>query len=159
MRYRDWWHARWNRAVSEVNEPRHQSITSRLLHTFDLDRSCWRIRLVVSSIATSPQESLSERAQDPSQKESDKDVLPRIWRAQASTLPCIFRMTPLCFECIYRGGSMLADTLQAFTLLHEEGFCVGASSGLNVEAAVQVARDLGPGHTVVTLLCDSGLVS
>ena len=43
-----------------------------------------------------------------------------------------------------------------FYLLHEEGFFVGASSGLNVAAAVKVATDLGPGHTVVTCLCDSG---
>ncbi|XP_064398039.1 uncharacterized protein LOC135344719 isoform X2 [Halichondria panicea] len=43
-----------------------------------------------------------------------------------------------------------------FYLLHEEGFFVGASSGLNVAAAVQVARKMGPGHTIVTCLCDSG---
>nr|CAB3228069.1 cysteine synthase 1 [Phallusia mammillata] len=43
-----------------------------------------------------------------------------------------------------------------FRLLHEEGFYLGASSGLNVAAAVQIARDLGPGHTVVTCLCDTG---
>ncbi|KAL5474601.1 hypothetical protein EMCRGX_G026573 [Ephydatia muelleri] len=43
-----------------------------------------------------------------------------------------------------------------FYLLHEEGFFVGASSGLNVAAAVKVARKLGPGHTVVTCLCDNG---
>lgn len=43
-----------------------------------------------------------------------------------------------------------------YRLLHEEGFYVGASSGLNVAAAVQVAKDLGPGNTVVTCLCDSG---
>lgn len=43
-----------------------------------------------------------------------------------------------------------------FYLLHEEGFFVGASSGMNVAGAVQVARDLGPGHMVVTCLCDSG---
>ncbi|CAI8040114.1 Cysteine synthase 1 [Geodia barretti] len=43
-----------------------------------------------------------------------------------------------------------------FYLLHEEGFFVGASSGLNVAAAVRVAKDMGPGHTVVTCLCDSG---
>ena len=45
---------------------------------------------------------------------------------------------------------------QTFRLLHEEGFYVGASSGLNVIAAVQVAKKLGPGHTVVTCLCDTG---
>ncbi|XP_064623104.1 uncharacterized protein LOC135485214 [Lineus longissimus] len=43
-----------------------------------------------------------------------------------------------------------------FRLLHQEGFFVGASSGLNVSAAVKVAKMLGPGHTVVTCLCDTG---
>lgn len=43
-----------------------------------------------------------------------------------------------------------------FRVLHEEGFFVGASSGLNVAAAVQVAHQMGPGHTIVTCLCDTG---
>jgi len=43
-----------------------------------------------------------------------------------------------------------------YRLLQEEGFFVGASTGINVCAAVEVARRLGPGHTVVTVLCDSG---
>lgn len=43
-----------------------------------------------------------------------------------------------------------------FDLLKEEGLCVGGSSGINVAGAIRLARDLGPGHTVVTLLCDSG---
>ena len=43
-----------------------------------------------------------------------------------------------------------------FDLLTDEGIFVGASSGLNVAAAVQVAKKLGPGHTVATILCDSG---
>ncbi|XP_072032059.1 uncharacterized protein [Amphiura filiformis] len=43
-----------------------------------------------------------------------------------------------------------------FRLLHEDGFFVGASSGLNVVAAVQVAKMLGPGHVIVTCLCDTG---
>ncbi|UVE17511.1 cysteine synthase A [Pseudomonas sp. LS44] len=43
-----------------------------------------------------------------------------------------------------------------YHLLREEGLCLGSSSGINVAAAVQVARELGPGHTVVTLLCDRG---
>jgi cysteine synthase A len=41
-------------------------------------------------------------------------------------------------------------------LLREEGIFVGSSSGLNCVAAVRAARKLGPGHTIVTVLCDSG---
>jgi cysteine synthase A len=43
-----------------------------------------------------------------------------------------------------------------FRILHEEGFFVGASSGLNVAAAVKVAKALGPGKTIISCLCDSG---
>ena len=43
-----------------------------------------------------------------------------------------------------------------FDLLNHEGLCVGGSSGINVAGAVRLARDLGPGHTIVTLLCDYG---
>lgn len=43
-----------------------------------------------------------------------------------------------------------------FSLLVEEGLSVGGSAGLNVAAAVRVAKALGPGHTVVTILCDGG---
>lgn len=43
-----------------------------------------------------------------------------------------------------------------FDLLKEEGLCLGGSSGINVGGAVQMARELGPGHTIVTVLCDSG---
>lgn len=46
---------------------------------------------------------------------------------------------------------------QALRLLREEGLCVGGSSGVNVAGAIRLARELGPGHTVVTILCDSGL--
>ncbi len=45
---------------------------------------------------------------------------------------------------------------QVFELLRHEGLSVGGSAGLNVAAAMRVARDLGPGHTVVTILCDGG---
>ena len=45
---------------------------------------------------------------------------------------------------------------QVFDLLQHEGLSVGGSAGLNVAAAIQVARAMGPGHTVVTILCDSG---
>jgi len=43
-----------------------------------------------------------------------------------------------------------------FDLLRQEGLVLGGSSGINVAAAMKVARRLGPGHTVVTILCDYG---
>jgi len=43
-----------------------------------------------------------------------------------------------------------------YRLPDEEGFFLGGSSGLNVAASVEVARTLGPGHTIATILCDSG---
>jgi cysteine synthase A len=43
-----------------------------------------------------------------------------------------------------------------FDLLAHEGLCVGPSSGVNVAGAMRLARHLGPGHTVVTILCDYG---
>jgi cysteine synthase A len=43
-----------------------------------------------------------------------------------------------------------------FELLGEEGLCLGGSSGINVAGAMQLARELGPGHVIVTVLCDSG---
>ena len=43
-----------------------------------------------------------------------------------------------------------------YRLLHQEGWFFGSSSGINLVAAVKIAKDLGPGHTVVTILCDSG---
>ena len=41
-----------------------------------------------------------------------------------------------------------------FDLLRDEGLCLGGSSGINIAGAVRLARDLGPGHTIVTILCD-----
>src|ERR1700722_7557506 len=50
-----------------------------------------------------------------------------------------------------------AETVSyVYRLLREEGLFVGSTSGVNVAAAVRVARDLGPGHVVVTVLCDTG---
>ncbi|MEM6939161.1 MAG: cysteine synthase A [Pseudomonadota bacterium] len=43
-----------------------------------------------------------------------------------------------------------------FDLLAEEGLCMGASTGVNIAGAMRLARDLGPGHTIVTILCDYG---
>ena len=43
-----------------------------------------------------------------------------------------------------------------FGLLEEEGLCLGASSGVNVAGAIRMAKAMGPGHTIVTILCDYG---
>jgi cysteine synthase A len=62
-------------------------------------------------------------------------------------------------------GSPIDDAVQiedpeivrtTYRLLQEEGLFLGSTSGTNVAAAVRVARELGPGHTVVTVLCDGG---
>jgi cysteine synthase len=62
-------------------------------------------------------------------------------------------------------GASLDDAVQvddaaivrmSYRLLHEEGLFLGGTSGANVAAAVQVARDLGRGNTIVTILCDGG---
>ena len=62
-------------------------------------------------------------------------------------------------------GSPIDDAVQiddpeivrtTYALLEQEGLFLGSTSGTNVAAAVRVARDLGPGHTVVTVLCDGG---
>jgi cysteine synthase A len=45
---------------------------------------------------------------------------------------------------------------QVFSLLIDEGISVGGSAGINVAAAIQTARQMGPGHTIVTVLCDGG---
>lgn len=43
-----------------------------------------------------------------------------------------------------------------FDLLENEGLCLGGSSGINVAGAMRMAREMGPGHTIVTVLCDYG---
>ena len=43
-----------------------------------------------------------------------------------------------------------------YDLLLEEGLLLGGSSAINIAGAMALARDLGPGHTIVTILCDSG---
>ena len=44
----------------------------------------------------------------------------------------------------------------AFDLLANEGLCMGGSTAINVAGAIRMARDMGPGHTIVTVLCDYG---
>lgn len=43
-----------------------------------------------------------------------------------------------------------------FDLLEHEGLCLGGSSGINIAGAIRLAKELGPGHRIVTLLCDGG---
>jgi cysteine synthase A len=43
-----------------------------------------------------------------------------------------------------------------YRMLQQEGWFFGSSSGINLGAAVKIAKDLGPGHTIVTILCDGG---
>ncbi len=43
-----------------------------------------------------------------------------------------------------------------FDLLEQEGLCMGGSTGINIAGAIRMAREMGPGHTIVTILCDYG---
>ncbi|MDF1681458.1 cysteine synthase A [Ponticaulis sp.] len=43
-----------------------------------------------------------------------------------------------------------------FNLVQEEGLCLGGSAGVNIAGAIELAKELGPGHTIVTILCDYG---
>ena len=50
-----------------------------------------------------------------------------------------------------------AETMHyVYRLLREEGLLLGSTSGINVAAAVKLAKQLGPGHTIATILCDGG---
>lgn len=50
-----------------------------------------------------------------------------------------------------------AEAVQiVFDLLQQEGLCLGGSTGINIAGAMRVAKELGPGHTIVTVLCDYG---
>ena len=43
-----------------------------------------------------------------------------------------------------------------FEMLEEEGICLGGSSGINIAGAIRMAKDMGTGKTIVTILCDYG---
>lgn len=50
-----------------------------------------------------------------------------------------------------------AEAVQlVFDLVEHEGLCLGGSTGINIAGAIRLAKDLGPGHTIVTILCDYG---
>ncbi|MEJ8573792.1 cysteine synthase A [Microbaculum marinum] len=69
------------------------------------------------------------------------------------------RITPI-IEDIEVDTAFLIEDSEAvpvvFDLLEHEGLCLGGSSGVNVAGAIRLARELGPGHTIVTVLCDIG---
>ena len=55
----------------------------------------------------------------------------------------------LCFEVSDEEMMPILHSLQ-----EDEGLCVGTSAGINVAGAMKVAKHLGPGHTIITMLCD-----
>lgn len=58
--------------------------------------------------------------------------------------------------CISQNSVTAPCLLQAAYLLRNDGLFVGSSAAMNCVGAVKVARSLGPGHTVATVLCDGG---
>ncbi|MEK7264871.1 MAG: cysteine synthase A [Pseudomonadota bacterium] len=61
----------------------------------------------------------------------------------------------LAFDDAYRIGDEEALNI-IFRLVQEEGLCLGGSSGVNIAGAIRLAKELGPGATIVTILCDYG---
>lgn len=69
------------------------------------------------------------------------------------------RVTPIIEGLKVDNAYLVADEEAVpviFDLLEHEGLCLGGSSGINVAGAIRLARDLGPGRTIVTVLCDFG---
>ena len=69
------------------------------------------------------------------------------------------RVTPIIEQARVDHAYLIPDeeaVLAVYELLEHEGLCLGGSSGINVAGAIQLAKQLGPGHTIVTILCDSG---
>jgi len=69
------------------------------------------------------------------------------------------RVTPIIADIHVDKAYLIPDTealAYVFDLLEQEGLCLGGSSGINVAGAVRLAKDLGPGHTIVTVLTDYG---
>jgi cysteine synthase A len=69
------------------------------------------------------------------------------------------RITPI-IEGMHVDNAYLIEDSEAvpivFDLLEHEGLCLGGSSGVNIAGAIRLAKDLGPGHTIVTVLADYG---
>jgi cysteine synthase A len=69
------------------------------------------------------------------------------------------RVTPVIETAKVDDAYLIPDeetVLVIYELLEHEGLCLGGSTGVNVAGAIRLARQLGPGHTIVTILCDYG---
>jgi len=69
------------------------------------------------------------------------------------------RVTPIIKQAKVDEAYLIPDkeaVLVIYDLLEHEGLCLGGSTGINVAGAIRLARQLGPGHTIVTVLCESG---
>ena len=69
------------------------------------------------------------------------------------------RVTPIIADIAVDKAYLIPDeeaVPTVFDLLEHEGLCLGGSSGINVAGAIRLAKELGPGHTIVTVLCDYG---
>jgi cysteine synthase A len=69
------------------------------------------------------------------------------------------RVTPIIADIKVEKPYLIPDEEAVpiiFDLLEHEGLCLGGSSGINVAGAIRLAKDLGPGHTIVTVLADYG---
>ncbi|MFL5138086.1 MAG: cysteine synthase A [Microvirga sp.] len=69
------------------------------------------------------------------------------------------RVTPIIADITVDKAYLIPDEEAVpivFDLLEHEGLCLGGSSGINVAGAIRLAKELGPGHTIVTVLCDYG---
>jgi cysteine synthase len=69
------------------------------------------------------------------------------------------RVTPMIADITVDKAYLIPDEEAVpivFDLLQEEGLCLGGSSGINVAGAIRLAKELGPGHTIVTVLADYG---
>lgn len=69
------------------------------------------------------------------------------------------RVTPIIEDIKCEKAYLIEDSEAVpiiFDLLEHEGLCLGGSSGINIAGAVRLAKELGPGHTIVTVLCDFG---
>jgi len=69
------------------------------------------------------------------------------------------RVTPVVETAVVDDAFLISDeeaVTVIYDLLEHEGLCLGGSTGVNVAGAIQLAKQLGPGKTIVTILCDSG---